>query len=173
MQTQTIIVALIAIFIVYRVYLRVRRSIGWQQLNTGKLKVSAIILTLLGIIHVALGASQPVSLLSDAAGIVIGGILAYFGAAMTQFEQREGRWHYRPSTWIGGIVTVLFFARILYRIYDMFAMTSSNGGLSASNSLQTVTGGWTAGLMLVMFSYYVAYNIIIMRKQKHQVASLG
>jgi len=173
LQTQTIIVALIAIFIVYRVYLRVRRSMGWQQMNTGKLMVSTILLTLLGIILITVGASQPVSLLSDAAGIAVGGTLAYFGAAMTQFEQREGRWHYRPSTWIGGIVTVLFLARILYRIYDMFAMASSDGGLSAASSLQTVAGGWAAGLMLVMFSYYVAYNIIIMRKQKHQLSSPG
>jgi len=171
MQTQTIIIALIAIFIVYRIYLRVRRSIGWQQLNAAKLQISSIILTLLGIILVIFGASHPVSLLSDAAGIVIGGILAYYGAAMTRFEQREGRWHYRPSTWIGGIVTALFFVRILYRIYDMFVMTSSGSGISATDRLQSIAGGWSAGLMLILFSYYVAYNVIIMRKQKHHLSS--
>jgi hypothetical protein len=172
MQTQTIVIALIAIFILYRIYLRVRRTIGWQQLNPGKLQVSAVILSILGIVLVAMGASHPVSLVSDAAGIVIGIIIAYCGAAMTRFEQRDGSWHYRPNTWIGGIVTALFFGRILYRIYDMVAMTSSGGahaGLSAADRLQSVAGGWSAGLMLVMFSYYVVYNIMLLRRQKMQL----
>ncbi|MCC2685657.1 MAG: hypothetical protein K0R75_2556 [Paenibacillaceae bacterium] len=171
MPIQTIVVALLALFIVYRIYLRVRRSIGWQQLNPVKLRISSIILTVLGIVLLALGATHPISLLSDAAGIVIGGILAYYGVATTRFEQRDGRWHYRPGTWIGGLVTVLFFARILYRLYDMFVMSSSGSGLSAADRLQSIAGGWSAGLMLVLFSYYVVYNVIIMRKQKRQVIS--
>jgi drug/metabolite transporter (DMT)-like permease len=172
MQTQTIIIALIAVFILYRIYLRVRRSIGWQQLNPGKLQTSIIILSVLGVVLIALGASHPISLASDAAGIAIGVVLAYFGAAMTRFEQRDGRWHYRPSTWIGGIVTVLFFGRILYRVYGIVTMASAGGtgaGHSATDSLQAVAGGWSAGLMLIMFSYYAVYNIMLLRKQKEQL----
>jgi hypothetical protein len=50
-------------------------------------------------------------------------------------------------------------------------MTSSGGaqaGLSAADRLQSVAGGWSAGLMLVMFSYYVVYNIMLLRRQKMQ-----
>lgn len=165
MQTQTVTIALVAIFVLYHVYLRLRRNFGWQQLNSGKLQVSVAIWTILGIVLVALGASHAISRISDAAGIVIGVILAYCGVAMTRFEQREGRWHYLPSTWIGAIVTVLFFGRIVYRIYDMATQT----GLTSADRLQSITGGWSAGLMLVMFSYYVVYNIFLLRKQKLQL----
>jgi uncharacterized membrane protein len=164
-QMQIVVIALIAIFVLYRIFRRLRRNFGWQRLNSRKLQMSTAILTILGIVLFALGASHKSSLISDVAGIVIGVILAYIGAAMTRFEQREGHLHYLPNTWIGAIVTVLFLGRILYRIY--FAATQTD--LAAADRLQSVTGGWTAGLMLVMVSYYVVYNIFLLSKQKRQL----
>jgi hypothetical protein len=37
--------------------------------------------------------------------------------------------------------------------------------LSLAAGTQTMVSGWTAGLMLVMFAYYVVYNMLLMRKQ--------
>ncbi|WP_052487035.1 hypothetical protein [Gordoniibacillus kamchatkensis] len=162
MQLQTIIPILLGIFILYRIYLRVRRSFGWQQLNPGKMGTTIIVLSVIGLLFLIVGGLHPISLISDAIGILFGVSLAYVGASLTRFEQRNGSWHYRPNTWIGGIVTLLFFGRLIYRIYGIFT-TTSGGGL---DRLQAMAGGWTAGLMLIMFAYYVVYNMIILQKQK-------
>jgi cbb3-type cytochrome oxidase subunit 3 len=36
------------------------------------------------------------------------------------------------------------------------------------DKMRGITGGWTAGLMMIMISYYIAYNIFLLRKQKQQ-----
>ena len=43
--------------------------------------------------------------------ITMGIILAYYSSAMTYFEQRDGRWYYRPNLWFGGTVIAIFMAR--------------------------------------------------------------
>jgi hypothetical protein len=115
----------------------------------------------------------PISLISDTVGILIGVILAYYGAVMTRFEERDGRCYYRPSTWIGSLVTVIFLGRVLYRIYEMYTpgnLGGSQGGLTLTDRLATMgynaDAPWTSGLLLVMFAYYVMYYIILLRKQK-------
>lgn len=172
MPSQFLIVILVLIFILYRSFRRVRRSIGWQRLNPEKMRTFTVILFVIGSIFLAEGASHAISLVSDAAGILIGIILACYGAATTRFEKRDGGWHYRPNTWIGIAVTVLFFGRLIYRIYVMFAMTTSDAAPNGSvlgSGLQSMASGWTSGLLLIMFAYYIAYNIILLRKQKRMV----
>lgn len=174
MQLQNMITVLLAVFILYRIYLRVRRTIGWQQLNPGKMGVMTAILFIIGLIFLIGGALHPISLISDAVGILVGVILAYCGASLTRFEQRGGRWCYRPNTWIGGTVTVLFFGRLIYRVYDMTTMTAPGGfqeGPTLTDRLQSMAGGWTAGLLLVMFAYYLVYNAILLRKEKQLTES--
>lgn len=166
-NTIIIIIALI----LFSIYRRVRRNIGWQLLRQGNLKFRTILFFIIGLLFFAEGVFHPISLISDIAGILLGVILAYYGAAATNFEQREGKVFYRPSTWIGSIVTILFIARFFYRFYGIF----SQGGLGGmqrgqTNGMQnmgyTAGNSWTAGLMLIMFAYYVVYYIFLIRKQK-------
>lgn len=169
MHVQAIIFVLLGIFIVYRISMRVRRTIGWQQLQTGKLGTYTVILSIVGLIFFAEGLFHITSLLSNLIGIAAGCVLAYFSAATTRFEQRNGHWFYRSNVWVGGIVTVLFLGRLIYRVYDVYAQTqlpATSQGLSLSDRLQDMTGGWTSGLMLIMFAYYVSYNVILLRRQE-------
>lgn len=169
-QHYSTIIIIIAL-ILFSIYRRVRRNIGWQPLALGNLKFRTILFFIIGLIFFAEGVFHPISLISDIAGILLGIILAYYGAAATNFEKRERKIFYRPNTWIGSIVTLIFLARFFYRFYGIF----SQGGLAAmkngqTNGLQNIgyTAGnsWTAGLMLIMFAYYVVYYIFLMRKQK-------
>jgi hypothetical protein len=159
---QNLIFILLGAFILYRIYLRVRRTLGWQQFKPGRTKAFTVIFCIVGLIFLIEGAYRTVSLISDVTGILIGVALAYFGAATTRFERREGSWNYRPNTWIGSIVTVLFLGRLALRIYDMLTMPNASG----LQGLQTMTGGWTAGLLLIMFAYYIVYNSILLIRQK-------
>ncbi|MBI0579125.1 hypothetical protein IEC97_17280 [Neobacillus cucumis] len=162
-----IIIALIGLSIVRRV----RRNIGWQQLKQGNLLFRIVLFLIIGLIFLAGGVIHPISLISDMVGILLGSILAFYSIGLTTFEQREGRLFYRPNIWIGSMVTLLFLVRFIYRFYGMLtggALTGLQPGQTNGwrNIGYTTGNSWTAGLMLIMFAYYVIYYLILLKKQK-------
>ncbi|MEH7453502.1 hypothetical protein [Gottfriedia acidiceleris] len=66
------------------------------------------------------------------------------------------------------LVTLLFFGRLVYRIYDIYSIEKLNGLQNdvLSNRLQSMASGWSAGLMLIMFAYYIVFNLYMIRKEK-------
>lgn len=169
MNISTIVVLLLAVWVVYRVVLRVRRTFAWQRLNRRKLRTGVYMFGAVGLLFFLEGAFHPVSLVSDIAGLAAGGLLAYAGAALTRFERRDGQPHYRSSIWIGGTVTALFLGRLVYRFYTLFAMDGSGQPMGAAERLTAMGSGWTSGLMLIMFAYYVVYNVLLMRRAAAEV----
>ncbi|MBW7453632.1 hypothetical protein K0U00_06230 [Paenibacillus sepulcri] len=172
MSGQVIISLLLGVFIVYRIFLRVRRTFGWQQLNLGKVRIMTVILGVVGLLFFVEGAFDTVSLISNMIGIALGIALACCGAAKTRFERRDGNWRYRPSAWIGGTVTILFLGRLIYRIYDMMQSGNLEQGLQLSDRLKDMGSSWTSGLMLIMFAYYVTCNIILLSRQELRVSGV-
>lgn len=162
-------IIVIVALILFSMYRRVRRNIGWQPLNPGSLKFRRILFVAIGLLFFVEGASHPVSLISDIAGLALGAGLAFYSAGITDFDFRDGKMLYRPNIWIGSVVTLLFIVRFLARFYGLFASGALNGAGQA-NSMQnmgyTVGNSWTAGLLLIMFAYYAVYYSIIMNKQK-------
>lgn len=151
MQQHLTSIIVIAGLVLWSIYRRIRRNIGWQQLNPRRMGIRITIFS--------------------AIGIMIGTGLAYYGGTLTQFEQREGRWYYQPNPWIGGLVTVIFLGRFLFRIYKI-SLLEQTGAFQAgqSNQMQTmndaVGNSWGAGLILIMFAYYIVYYFLILRRQK-------
>lgn len=172
MKQHTYSIIIIGALIIFSIYRRVRRNIGWQELRQGNLWFRTMLFLIIGLLFTAGSIAHPISLISDIVGIVIGISLAYYSATITNFEHRDGRLYYRPNTWIGSAVTVLFLARLFYRFYSMYnlGVFSGNQQMQANNfqNMSSVMGNsWTAGLMLIMFAYYAIYYIILIRKQKH------
>lgn len=166
MSVQMLIWIVLGFFVLYRIYLRLRRTFGWQELRLRRVQTMTIILSLVGLIFFAEGAMHPVSLISDVAGIVLGTALAWYSSTVTAFEHRNGKVLYRSSAWIAGIVTLLFFGRLIYRIIDMIQSGYFQQGAQMSDRLAVMGSSWSAGLMLIMFAYYVTYNVILLNKQK-------
>ena len=170
LSANTIII--ISALLLFSIYRRVRRNIGWQHLIQRKLLIRTFIFLIIGMLFLSGGIFHPINLISDIIGILIGVALAYYGAAMTHFEKRDGGWYFRPNTWIGSAVTAIFFVRIIYRIYNLYML----GDLSKlqqqgqANGFQNmgyaVGNSRSSGLILIMFAYYVTYYLIIIRKQK-------
>ncbi|MGZ7445365.1 CcdC protein domain-containing protein [Paenibacillus sp. TH7-28] len=166
---KSVITLLIAIFILYRIYLRVKRSIGWQQLKPKKIMFTTTLLGIAGILFLIAGGLNWVSLLSDAAGMAIGGLLAYYSVTTTRFEQRDGGVYYRSSTWISFAVTALFFGRLIFRLYGLtFGPQAGLAGTAPMNQAAAFGSSqnpWLSGLVLIMFVYYIVYNITLMVKR--------
>ncbi len=173
MNQQPISIAIIILLVVFAIFRRVRRNIGWQPLNTRKLIIRSILFLVIGLVFMAEGVSHPLSLVSDIVGIVLGAGLAYYGAGLTRYEQRGERWFYQPNTWIGSVVIALFLGRLVYRLFTAYSMGAFNGQAASSagmNQMNWTTGSsWSAGFLLIMFAYYVCYYIILLRKRKHLI----
>ncbi|GGH87830.1 disulfide bond formation protein DsbB [Pullulanibacillus pueri] len=164
---------LIIILIAFAIYRRIRRNIGWQPLSLTRLKIRMVLFVVIGLIFFAGSIMHPLSLISDVIGIAIGIGLAYYGIKHTRFETRGGQWFYQPNTWIGGVVTLLFLGRFLYRFYTMYEIGAFNNTQSTSLSSGNMdafnlsgSSPWSTGLILIMFAYYIFYYIHLMRKEK-------
>jgi putative flippase GtrA len=173
-QQSSYAIIMISALLLFSIFRRVRRNIGWQQIIQRKLVVRTIIFLVIGSLFISGSAAHPISLISDVIGIMIGVILAYYGARMTNFEERGGTWYYRPNTWIGSLVTALFFARLVYRFYEVYQLrgtiqqiqNSPNEANGFANISSTLGNSWAAGLILIMFAYYVLYYFFILQRQK-------
>lgn len=168
---EQIVIALVILIIGYRIYLRVRRSVGWQQLQPRKLLFSTVLLSVVGALFLIAGGFSIASLLSDLAGLCIGGLLAYYSAATTRFQYRDGHIFYSTSAWINFSVLALFFGRLVYRFYEL--LWGPLAGLKDADTLASIgnsSSPWLSGLMLIMFVYYVGFNIALMRK-KHKLSA--
>lgn len=162
---------IIIALIIFSIYRRIRRNIGWQQLNSKRLIVRIVLFCVIGLIFFAGGIFHPISLLSDIIGILLGSILAFYSVSLTTFEQRNGRYYYCPNIWIGSLVTIIFIARFIYRFYGIYVAGSINQlqqaqSTGTQNFGYTLGNSWTAGLMLIMFAYYVIYYVVLLKKQK-------
>lgn len=173
MNISHILVFVLGAFIVYRIFLRVRRNITWQPLHPGKIQVFSVVFLIIGLLFLAGGAMHTVSLVSDSAGILIGLLLAVVSASITSFEVREGRLWYRPNLWIGMLVTVLFLGRLAYRLYESYAAGAPAAGQAAASVTDRLASigydsqyPWASGLLLMMIAYYFTYNLILLRKGK-------
>ncbi|HEX7056678.1 MAG TPA: hypothetical protein VF260_05710 [Bacilli bacterium] len=170
-QHSSTLIIMIAL-ILFAIYRRVRRNIGWQHLRSGSMTIRIVLFLVVGLLFFIEGVFHPISLISDIAGIGLGVVLALYGAKVTDFAQREGLLYYRPNVWIGAVVTFIFLARFVYRFYGVFSsgiLDQVQQGKQNPNDLQNLSSAadsWTAGLMLIMFAYYVVYYMILLKKQK-------
>ncbi|MDQ0189577.1 hypothetical protein JI721_01870 [Alicyclobacillus cycloheptanicus] len=167
-QSSTIVV--VVLLVVFGLYRRVRRQIGYQLLRRGALTFRAVLFAVVSVLLLVAGYKQPMVYVGDGIGIVLGLVLAYIAMRYTQFEQRGGQWYYRSNGWIGAIVIALFFGRLIYRfalLYNLEKSPAAGAGTSASlQAVSYTTDPWTAGVVFILFSYYVAYFWMVLRKEK-------
>jgi len=157
-------IVLVACLIAFGVYRRVRRSVGWQKLRPQRMVTRSFLLGAIGVVFLVLGGLNPVSIVSDVVGILLGILLGYVGASLTRFEHRGGQWQYLPNPWLGSLVIVLFICRLAYRLYEMF--TAGQNGLQTYGANPWAGAGsssWASGFTMIMFAYYIAYAVLLLR----------
>jgi cytochrome b561 len=162
----TLIPFLIAIPLIgWRLYSRIRRSIGRQPLSKVRpwvtLAIFPIIILLLG--FVTRGSGMKLGLL--VAGIAAGTALGLFGLAKTRFENTPQGMFYTPNAHLGIALSALFTARVIYRMIQMYQMDPSaqpHPGDFANSPLTLAIFGLLAG-------YYCAYAVGLIRWRRSQV----
>lgn len=149
--------------VVWIVYRRIKRTIGFQHYSKRRLLVRTIILSVIGALVIALGIFHPIAFAGDAAGMAAGALLAYAAIRYLTFENREGEWYYRTHVWVETVVLVLFLGRMAYRIIESVATSGHSG---RNNSLAHIEDPITAGALLMFVCYYILVATVLIQKEK-------
>lgn len=154
----TLVLLALLPLVAWRVYMRFRRMVGRQQLSRVRpwitLAIFSIVLVLL-----AYAARAHVERLGWlAAGLAAGGLLAAYGLRLTRFEPTPQGLFYTPNAYLGIALSLLFFGRLLYRVAEVYTISSAAAPTPpsfGSSSLTLATFGLIAG-------YYITYAVGLM-----------
>ncbi|GMA50091.1 hypothetical protein GCM10025857_14480 [Alicyclobacillus contaminans] len=160
---------IIVVLVLFGMYRRIRRTVGFQYLVRGRLTTRVVIFSILALVILAAGAADPMSYVSDAIGLVIGGIIAYISARTTKFEMRDGRWGYLQHLWIGIGLIVLFIGRLAFRFIEISQEVGNIHQQQAGQNqmaAQSFSDPWTSGIFMLLVAYYIGYFVFLLRKAR-------
>ncbi|HWY36390.1 MAG TPA: hypothetical protein VNX68_17225 [Nitrosopumilaceae archaeon] len=154
-------------FLIYR---RVQRTIGFQKYSPNRLKFRIGLLSIIAIVLLVLTFLHPISLISDGLGIILGLVLVYFAIKNTIFDNRVDGLFYRTHIWIELTVLFLFFARLIYRFYQMsVVMEKVHSGEQMSDKLNDIRNPLTAVVLFIMCTYYISYFLFVLKQAKAEL----
>ena len=157
--------ALITLFIGWRLYWRLRRSIGRQPLQPKRLIARIVIFSVILLLVGGSSAFFPATLAGLGVGALIGTGLALIGLKLTQFETTPDGHFYTPNLFLGLAVSLLFIGRLAYRFMVLFGTDASlSDNFSTAGMMRSPL---TLALFGVTTAYYIAYNIgvlVLMKK---------
>ena len=147
-------------FLIYR---RIQKTIGFQKYTSSRLIFRIVLFSIVAVVILAFTVRNPMSVLADLAGVLLGISLVYFAIKNTIFEKRDDGLYYRTHIWIELTVLFLFFARLIYRVYKRSAHMDD---AQAINDLRTPI---TSVIFFIICTYYIGYFIFILRQAKTQL----
>lgn len=146
--------------VVWRMYSRMRRVIGRQQLSNNRPWITIVVFTLLFGLLLFSTLAHPMNALALVGGAGFGAALGVLGLRLTKFEQTAEGLFYTPSAHLGIALSALFIGRIAWRFFQLYSL----GGEAPPAGMNDIT---RSPLTLVIFatlaSYYVTYAIGLIR----------
>jgi len=157
-------IALVVLFVLYR---RIRRTVGFQRLNRAQIWVQTGMFAVVCAIILHSDAFPSATLAADAAGIAIGVTLAVVALRKTLIEERGANVYFRPHPWIGLLVALLFIVRLAYRFLVLRAGHGGNAMAGLAPHLQFQTYAQdpvTAGVYFLLAAYWGTFNVWLLRR---------
>lgn len=159
--THALLTAAIIALIAWRLYSRIRRTIGRQRFSRVRPWVTMVIFPLLLVLLAFGSRTQPLVQASLAAGVAAGIALGVLGLRLTRFEVTGEGMFYTPSAHLGVALSTLLVCRIAYRfvIVGLPGVPASGAPPPASPTLTPLT------LLLIgtLAGYYCTYAIGLLR----------
>jgi hypothetical protein len=163
-----------ALLIPLALYRRLRRTFGRQLLRPKRMIVRIAIFVLIAAVLVLTRRSREFAL-AEIGGVLIGAALALWGASRTRFATEDGRRYYVPHTQTGIAVSLLFVARLVYRLAQTSAILPAAGGPGSTapgaGPQAAMQSPLTAGIFFVLIGYYVCYYSWVLWKSRHITAA--
>jgi hypothetical protein len=160
MNSKIITWLVVAVFVGWRIYIRLKRNIGEQQFRPKRLKFYTVVFSLAtvgcGVLSVG---HQPV-MLGWLAGTVLGVGLGWLSLRLTTFSTVAAGRFYTPNAHIGIGLSLLFIGRLLYRVFAIYSNLSFGG--------QPVPALGHSALTFLTFEllagYYIAYSLGVLAR---------
>lgn len=169
-MTHLPVLAYAAPLLAFSAYRRVRRNIGRQPFRPLRLALRSGVIALIFVALLRWPAFDPLLALAMVAGAVGGALLARLGVRLTRFETRpEGR-YYIPNTALGAGISLLFLARIGYRLIVVLpalqAASESGGSVALRSAMSGSRSAVTMALLGLVLGYFFAYCLGLLRRAR-------
>jgi hypothetical protein len=156
---QQITIVVLIPLIAWRLYRRVRRMIGRQTSRMGRHWGAVVFFPIVAVL-VAVGAwAHPQALAGLGAGLLVGVALAIWGLRLTRFEHTAEGYFYTPNAHIGIALSVVFIARIAWRLLEMPGVPGAQPGATAPFAASPLT----LTVFGTLIGYYTAYAAGMLR----------
>jgi len=160
MVSPSLIAVAVVPLIAWRMYSRMRRLIGRQRSRLWR-HWAALILCPLLVLLLAMGALfSPVAMLSLVGGVAVGVGLGIFGLRLTKFEKGDTMFFYTPNAHIGIALSLLLVARVGFRFFQIYALTSADSPASMQDFGRSPL---TLVILGMMMAYYATYAAGLLR----------
>ena len=148
-------------------YRRVRRNVGRQAYYPLRLQIRSGVIALIFLALLRWPSFEPALALSQMAGALAGLLLAAYGVRLTRFESLPGGRFYTPNVVLGSALSLLFVARIGYRMVVMLPalqLASETGGTAALRGAMTGSrSDLTMALLGFVLGYFFGYCLGVLR----------
>lgn len=158
--TQALITLAIMALIGWRLYSRIRRTIGRQRLSPTRPWITVVLFPLVVAMLALAVRTQPAAAGALAAGAALGIGLGVLGLRLTRFESTPEGLFYTPSAHLGIALSALLVARIAWRfMVNGFPVPGSGPPPPPAASL----GPLTLLLLGTLAGYYTTYAVGLLR----------
>jgi hypothetical protein len=120
LNPSTVVLIVFIPLILWRIYSRIRRMVGRQRLSKFRPWITVIVFPLLAALLALATLRHPEGLATLAGGLALGVALSIYGLRRTKFEATPQGWFYTPNAHLGIALSLLFLARIAYRVVEMY-----------------------------------------------------
>jgi hypothetical protein len=129
----------IGALIAWRLYARVRRSIGRQRLSRVRPWITLVVFPTLVVLFAVAARTATVAETCLAGGLALGVGLGVLGMRLTRFEVTPEGLFYTPSAHLGIALSALLVGRLLYRFALVGLPGAAPQGPSATSALTPLT----------------------------------
>lgn len=150
----------LAALVVWRVYKRVRRLIGRQQLSAVRPWLTVTLFPMLLLVLGAFSLAHPLNALGLLAGASLGVGLGVYGLRLTKFEVTPAGLFYTPNAHLGIGLSLLFIGRIAYRFSQLYLLGTASADSSPDAFMRSP---WTLLIFGTLAGYYICYAIGLLR----------
>jgi hypothetical protein len=165
-QVKPYLLGVITVFVIWRMYIRVRRIVGRQKFSPIYSWVSVCFFPILIAMLLVATFTHPLTSLSELAGVAIGVALGMYGLRHTKFEVSSDGHFYTPGAHIGIALALLFVGSVAYRLIHKYLLTS---GFTPSPT-EIVKSPLTLFIIGTLAGYFATYAFGLLRWRRTGVA---
>lgn len=145
--------------VLWRLYARIRRTIGRQAFKRRRSIVTLVVFPLLIVLLLLTSMAHPINLITLCGGAAIGALLGVYGLRLTRFEATAEGHFYTPNAHLGIALSLLFVGRLAYRFIHLQLL----GDAPAGPPMDFTRSPLTLLIFATLASYYVTYAIGLLR----------